>query len=353
MPNQVIIIAGPGGTAFNNTHIERLAAAMRCAGAEVSVIGDGDTTLRNVAIMQSLDNAAILSNEPVTLFIMAHGTLDGDTHSLVFDESDEISSADFFNVASGSFVDRTIDIFMTSCHGGAAILHVDNLPAGSSLVTLSSGSETVSGYDPERLIPNITAGDFSARHLLDLYLGKALETRSQPSIAVSGQGMRDLYQELETRLGKDFSATEKDSIHTALDTVIGLERVDSIMKKISTAKGKGDLPLALDIGAAMAVTLAASPEMQDLSKYDPHKDSSGGQRPFERSTRFERASGVLPRMNLLDEFNIPRPAKNETLLKASDLPKKSEFPERKKAAFPERKKDGRIMGELSLDGFKK
>jgi hypothetical protein len=346
MANKVVIIAGPGGTAFNNKQVQSLATAMRNVGADVSVIGDGETILRNVDIMLSLDKLAELSDKPITLFIMAHGTVNGDKHFLVFDESDEITSADFFKTVSGSFVDRTIDVFMTSCHGGAAIPDVNLLPKGSSLVTLSSGSETVSVYDPERLIPNIAAGDFSARQLLNLYLGKALETRSLPSIAVSGKGVRDLYEELKTRLGKSFSHKEKNSIHTALDTIIGLERVDHILNKISTACGKNDLPLALDIGAAMAVTLAATSKMQNFSSYNPNKDSNDGMmRPFERSSRFERASGVRPRMNLIDDFNIPRPAKNETLLKISDLPKKS--------TFPKRQKDGRIMGELTLDDFKK
>jgi hypothetical protein len=161
---------------------------------------------------------------------------------------------------------------MTCCHGGAAIPEVNQLPPGSTLVTLAPGRETVAWNDVGRLAEHLDPDRLDARHLLNVYLGKAMKNRIAPSLAISGQGVRDLPGEFIARIGKPFSEDEKTSVHSALNAILGAQHVDRIMDRISGARDEWSIP-AVDFGPALAVTLASSSRMQELSSYDPARGS--------------------------------------------------------------------------------
>src|SRR5687767_11961538 len=79
--------------------------------------------------------------------------------------------------------------------------------------------------------------------------------------------MRDLPREFIARIGKPFSEDEKTAVHGALDSILGVQQADEIMDKISGARDEWGIP-AIDFGSALAVTLASSSRMQELSSYD-------------------------------------------------------------------------------------
>lgn len=273
--SKVVILSGPGGFAFNNKNVQKIAAAMRTSGADVIVLGDGEKPIDKEQVTKTLEMVASKSSGPVTLFVMAHGDLKNGNHVIDIDGKYGLTSAELFSTTSRAFGDRPVDIFMTSCHGGAAIPEVNRLPKGSTLATLAPGKETVSGIDIDRLTDVIDSSDLTARHLADLYLGKALKNRIAPSVAVSDQGVRDLPREFIDRLGKPFSGDEKKAAHSVLDAVIGEQRVAEIIEKITGAKNEWAIN-AVDFGPALAITLAASPVFQPLSSYDPNRGSHSG-----------------------------------------------------------------------------
>ena len=273
--SKIVILSGPGGRAFNNNNVQELAEAMRSSGADVTLLGDGEKPITKEQVTTAMEMVASDASEPVTLFVMAHGDVKSGNHVIDIDGKYGLTSAELFDTASRVFGDRTLDVFMTCCHGGAAIPEVNRLPKGSTLATLAPGKETVSGVDIDRLTDAIDSSDLTAHYLADLYLGRALKNRIAPSIAVSGQGVHDLPRKFIDRLGKPFSDDEKTSAHGALDKVIGEKRVSEIIAKIAGAKNEWSID-AVDFGPALAISLAASPGFQPLSSFDPNRGSHSG-----------------------------------------------------------------------------
>ena len=103
-----------------------------------------------------------------------------------------VSGSHLFDETKRSFGDKPVDIFMTCCHGGAAISAIDRLPKNSNVVALAPGNETVSGNDVERIFEYSQSTILDAKNLLDLYLAKALKNRIAPVLATSGAGRRSL-----------------------------------------------------------------------------------------------------------------------------------------------------------------
>jgi hypothetical protein len=123
--------------------VERIATAIRTAGADVTVLGDGETPVSKEQVKETLERIANKSNEPVTLFIIAHGEVRHGKHAIDIDGNWGLTSAELFEAITNSFGRRPTDVFMTCCHGGAAIPEANQLPHGSTLVTLAPGRETV------------------------------------------------------------------------------------------------------------------------------------------------------------------------------------------------------------------
>lgn len=272
-----VIVAGPGGYAYNETHINEIASAMQRTGAEVTVLGDGVHAITKEQIEQTI-NTASGQNEPVTLFIMAHGEIKNGNHNLDIGGGN-ITSRELFEIATHHFSNKPIDVFMTSCHGGAAIPEVNRLPSGSTLVALSPGSEEVLISNVYRIAEHIENGPITASSLATTYLCKALKNRTAPTMAVSGEGVYDYVHKLKNRLGKPFTSDEVRRVHEKLDSVLGADQVNVMLTKLSSARSEGAVD-AVDFGPALAVSFAADPEPQALNSYNPQRGSFGRGRSF-------------------------------------------------------------------------
>ena len=191
-PHKVIILAGPGGGAWGGSYIQHLATSMRSAGADVTMIGDGERPVYDDEVAKTFEALSkTLSSGPLTLFIDAHGDVEHGKHTVSLDDYRGTFTAKIFNMAARYFNEQTVDIFMASCHGGAAISDVDKLPKGSALAVLASSKDVVYVSEIEKLVQGISSGifsgNFSARHLMNIYLEKTFTNRVTPSVATSGQ----------------------------------------------------------------------------------------------------------------------------------------------------------------------
>lgn len=127
----VFIIAGPGGMAYGKEEIDLLNNNILSNDNAngVSIVGDGETTLKLEDISEQLTSVA-QTTEPVTIIIQMHGTVkDGQFYFLNDDE--RISSKYLFSMISQKFADRPIDILVSSCHSGACLADKDILPKES------------------------------------------------------------------------------------------------------------------------------------------------------------------------------------------------------------------------------
>ncbi len=106
--SKVVILSGPGGYAFNNTNVQKIAEAMRASGADVTVLGDGENPISKEQITQDIVRVAEQSSGPITLFIMAHGDIKDGKHAIDIDGKYGLTSADLFDTASRAFGDRSV-----------------------------------------------------------------------------------------------------------------------------------------------------------------------------------------------------------------------------------------------------
>jgi hypothetical protein len=275
--SNVVLVACQGGTAFDPTHVDQARQALEQFGSSVSVVGDGVKPVGKMDIVSAISNAN-RNDSPTTVFIMAHGFVNDGKHVLMLDQKQGLPTENLFDLISSVSKGKPVDVFMTACHGGAAVPSVDRLPTGSALVALAPGSETVAGSDVDRMVAGLQAigsnagGDVSASRLLDVYLGVGLKNRIAPVMAVSGEGVHDLPREFEARVGTVFSGTEKANAHQRLDDIIGSDRVDAVMGRVTSATSEWDV-YAADFGPALAISGAAQAKLRPLSLYNPSRGS--------------------------------------------------------------------------------
>jgi len=290
MPN-ILLIAGPGGTAFNKSDVEKMESSFTQAGGNVTVLGNGERPVSSDELSEALKQLSS-SNGHTTVFIMAHGDVKRGKHVINIDGNYGLTAPDLFDEVKRSFGERPVDIFMTGCRGGAAIPEIERLPKGSNVVALAPGNEPVVGYDVDRFIQDLQSANLDASGLLDHYLGKSLENRIAPVLATSGVGVYDLPRAFIAHVGKPFSLEEREAAHRRLDPVIGQQEVDRIVDKIAGAKTEWEIP-ALDFGRALAVTHVASPNAQPVSTYNPNLGSHSCSE-LDRSSGFETRTPRMP-----------------------------------------------------------
>jgi nucleoside-triphosphatase THEP1 len=108
----IVLLSGPGGRAFNHTNVEKVAAAMRAAGAEVTVLGDGETPVSREQVKETLEIIAVESKEPVTLFMIAHGDIKNGKHAIDIDGNWGLTSAELFESPSHMLLVKDPPIFL-------------------------------------------------------------------------------------------------------------------------------------------------------------------------------------------------------------------------------------------------
>jgi len=263
----ILVLAGHGGKAFGDKETADIVSGFESCGANVSSIkhDHNEQTLKDVekSVRSMLENG-----KPLTVWVQAHGSVEDRNHVLHLGETEKaLRSRDLFESIARGSDGRPVDVFLTACHGGAALNDVGCLPKGSSIAVLAPPDETVSGSDVDRFSPSMSnvcrdilsesnlvhAENLSARKLLDVYLSKSLKNRIAPMFATSGSDIINLDSNFRNQVGKQFTSDQYKQSHGELDRILGPKQVDDIMQKITSAKHESDGIYAADYGPALAV----------------------------------------------------------------------------------------------------
>lgn len=254
----ILLVAGPGGTAFGEKEISLAVENFKKAGAEVVIVGDGKRDMS----LEEVTKAASGIKGQMTTFIMAHGEVKDGKHCVGLTEDCNTPTKDFFAGITKARDGKRFDVFMSSCHGGAAQASANAiLPKGSVFVDLAPGKQTVAGSDVTNFVETVAenkelAVGMGGEKLLNDYLMTDLKNRIPPSVTVAGEGTYNLESILKGRLGQKFTQEEKEKSHKTLDAAFGKDKVDGVISKIESAKSEWNIN-AVDFGPAMAVAFAA------------------------------------------------------------------------------------------------
>lgn len=256
----LLIISGPGGDAFDGSHIKTAVKNFQKF-ANVKTVGDGGKSI-------SLDDVTaaihlLRRQGPIAVIVNTHGSIKNGKHALSFGGSSEVLTKDLLLTIKNAVGPVVVDYFMTACHGGTAQVDaMEVLPKGSVFVSLSPGGEGVSGFDVDRFISGISESNLvkesvSADRMLNEYLLVALKNRIAPNIALVGQGDYALNDALIKRMvGHPFSNEQRARIRSILGKFFVHDRLDYVIRKIETSKDLRSID-AVDFGPALAVTFAA------------------------------------------------------------------------------------------------
>lgn len=264
--SEIIIFSGPGGTAFDRTETAKLEENLQKQKTPVSLqlIGDGE---KNVTLSELVEKLRQIkkNGRPVTLFLQAHGDIREGEHKIQISSDEWISSKVLLEALKKEVGENyPVSVFMTACHGGGATQVAEqSLPRGSVFVALAPGTESVSGFDVERLTTALSSvqvdrdGDhwLESDEFLYVYLTHALKNRIAPEFSIAGKGNWNLQNEFRGRLGKKFTDAEKTKAHEKLDPLMGNEKVEHVLQKIESAKDEYTIT-AMDYGPALAIALS-------------------------------------------------------------------------------------------------
>lgn len=265
---RVILLAGPGGFAFNREDVSFAEKSLRKSCSDSVCIGDGEKNLTAFDFDSLFSALDVRKN--ITLIIMAHGTVDKypggadiyESHSLDFTGDFSTKAKEFFKKITQKMDGRSIDIFSTACHGGN--MHYPStelLPKGSTYVSLAPSAEPVSGFDVNRFFNSLNqrfVGDATAENLLYQYLVLALNNRCTPTIN-SPKSNFDLQVTLRNKIGKTFTDEEKKRI-TSMKLLVDEETLNKVIAKIESAKDEMSIS-SKDYGLALAVCSTAQENM--------------------------------------------------------------------------------------------
>lgn len=269
-PLAVFVLAGPGGSVFGQTEIDRLSRGLKdsiARGDSISqafVVGDGEGPTSVERLIPPLQ-ACRQTGQPINLFLTAHGDVEGSEHRIQLGDSYGPTRELFEALKNTLGDDYPLSVFMTSCHGGAASgAAYEALPRGATFVALASGTDAVTGRDVKRLIAATESsavdpkGDTwrNSETLLNLYLTTCLKNRIPPEITVAGEGRIELDSLLSHRLSKPFSAAAQQRVHDSLDELLGAPAVSKLMSQIEGTRDEFAIDAAT-YGPALAVALAA------------------------------------------------------------------------------------------------
>jgi len=184
---------------------------------------------------------------------------------------ERIPAKKLFTMIAGAFPQRQTDILVTCCRGSLAIPQTNILTSGSTVAALAGELDLIDHNDLSDFIGTIMQSDdlkdLSVITLTQLYLAHNLKDYSaSPVIAISEGPTFSLRDIWHSKLGKSFSPQEEDLIHKNLDTLIEKEKVDNVMKIMSTATHMASIKpenygasLLIAFTAAMAVDLQKMP----------------------------------------------------------------------------------------------
>lgn len=151
----IALIAGPGGNAFNRSHIAKTDDILKKAGFDTVVIGDGEQPLSSGLIDASIKGYK--NNRNVTVLFIAHGykTEQGGHISWLGEKAD----SDTYSVLSGIAkvrAGRQTDFVLTSSYGSSVLAKAyRKFPKHSCITVLSPDNELITGDDFVRLTEKV------------------------------------------------------------------------------------------------------------------------------------------------------------------------------------------------------
>lgn len=255
----VILLAGPGGFAFNKDFILKMQNALKSENTAVVRIGDGESDLTETEIAFFFNEISNIDTN-ITLFLQCHGEMHFGEH-VIFLNKTPIKSKMFFSDLSSNLSGKPIDIFSTACYGSMAAFLQNQLPKGSTYAALSK--EVVSGMMIKNLITHLEENfhskiDRTAEALLMLCLSNAFKIRSQPAFVVSGNNMSDINAKLNIHLKHKFSQSELSLIEENLNFLAPIDKLQIVITEIENSEY---IP-AKNLGLALAICHAASGSIQ-------------------------------------------------------------------------------------------
>ena len=256
----VIVVGGPGGTAFT-------AQDPRCFAEDLSnrvencqlIVNDCGLPHTEQPVKQGLlDSLAASANVRTLVYLQAHGEIRGGEHVINLDGDVWVPSRTLFEAIAKSRK-APVEIFMTCCYGEAALRDAHCLPEGSVVVALSPSDLTTSGGAIENLRDNIQrACGVNAFGLLLTYCGASMMDRVSPSLVMPGGSIRSLERMLDSLQGRTFSSEDKALFHEQLDGLVGGARLDDVIAKIEACDPRADFIAFVDYGLALAIAAVSS-----------------------------------------------------------------------------------------------
>lgn len=252
----IILLAGPGGTAFGRKNVLLAEKALRAQEAHVIRIGDGENRLLSSDIDVLLQFIKRLQGY-TTIVIMAHGDNEG-----CLNLTGEFATAtfDLFKQITKSCDGRKIGIFSTACGGGRiGIRALDFLPEGSTYVSLSplekchvAQGQYIDSFWAYLAEHNISC--HSAELMLLAYVVHGLHGRLPPTIAnkktihitIDTENLLNSYCKLK------WSAQTRAHVYDVLSPIMDIKDMNAIIDKIEKAKNAHGIPVA-EYGAAIAI----------------------------------------------------------------------------------------------------
>lgn len=221
-----------------------------CKGHNVSVVGDGKSSLSLEQIGQALDN---LDNAtPLTIIYCGHGRVGENGFEFSTGENSGIKVQDMFNLIKQKRNNHPVDFFSNACYGGAMHFAGNLLPDNSVLVSLTDAKTVNNASDFIRFAENFPTGvsvDLTAANLLSLFMQTSLTNRFSPCISRSNGGMvnlDELYKAFIRGRQKIDNLQDKDSKGILLPSTLEL------IPKLNSAEKEYDI-YAQEYGKALAL----------------------------------------------------------------------------------------------------
>lgn len=247
----VMVVAGPGGTAFKVEDVGKINASIAQHGSSgLAYYHNGSSSLQTVQndVVTALEEMKN-SKDKITLYVYAHSIMKNEEHCINLDGEYKPTKTFFMEIAAKT--NKPVDIFFTGCHGGGAIRDAHYLPGGSTLAVLSPEKQTTVGSDVFALNEALhSTSDMSAKSILLLHC-TIMKTRIPNAIWHDGKTY-ELELHMKEMLGNHFSEEEYSQIHAQLDKLSGQQRIDEVMEKMKNARHEFDIP-AKDYGMALAI----------------------------------------------------------------------------------------------------
>ncbi len=268
-PPGVIILAGPGGTAFTSTDITNAKTAFTRIVGQTNVIQLGDGSALSTVSLQDIQNAAATLAPNVSrlvVFIEAHGHMDSGNHQTELTAGNWTNSADVFSSLelgdTGTPNPVPIEILSTSCNGGGGANDaITALSATGGHVAFMGDQDTSpTNSDIQRMImwflnDNRTSpADLTARYLLHMYLTQGLQNRFFPmyvTITPTSGSSVNLNTLFVNQLGQAFADPTVSAAKNALGNFLDANQIQSLANDVATDTND----LAIPYGGHLAVTL--------------------------------------------------------------------------------------------------